>query len=190
MSFTPTYTRTNVNVGQAQMYLQTYSSSAPAALPANSVAFNTPASWTALSWIPIGATDSGVTFSFQRKVSDIMVEEQQTPVQELSDSTDVHIEVTLAEDTLQQALWAMGGGTLTPSGGFVTLQVASDLQQYSVAFEAANQFGYFRRYLLQPCTSVGTAKVAYRRAKDKRMWITQFTYLDKLENMQVVERQS
>jgi hypothetical protein len=177
------------------MYLQAYNPAAPAALPAFATV-NTPgntSAFTALNWVPIGGTDSGVTFAFQRKVSDIMIEEQQTPVQELSDSTDVHLEVTLAEDSLQQMLWAMGGGTITansPGTGWATLVIQSDLQQYSIAMEAVNKFGFPRQWLLQPCTSVGTAKAAFRRAKDKRMWVTQFTFLDKLENMVTRERQS
>jgi hypothetical protein len=191
VSFTPTYTRSNVLVGQAQAYLQPYNASSPATLPAATVQLGT--AWGG-SWVPVGATDSGLEFDFQRKPVDIMIEEQQTPVQVVSDSTDVEVPLTLAEDTLQTMLWAMGGGTITtttPSGETIaTLVITSDIGQFSLGFEGMNQYGFFRRVLLQPCVSVGQAKVAYRRSKDKRMWDTSFTYLDKLENMVIQERQA
>lgn len=185
---TPAYNRVNVLVGQVQMYVQTYNSSSPATLPADSVLLGT--AWGG-SWLPAGATDAGIEFSFQRKPIDITIEEQQTPIDQLSDSTAVMFNVILAEDTMQTMIWALGGGSITVNPptttlpGVNVLTIASDMANYSIGLEGKNQFGYYRRFLAQPCTSVGTAKVAYVRAKNKRMWATSFNYLDKLENLGV-----
>lgn len=189
-NITPQYNPINVLVGQVQMYVQNYNSASPAALPADSVLLGSP--WGG-SWLPAGATDTGIELSFQRKPVDIMIEEQQTPTGQASDSTAVMFNVVLAEDTLQTMMWAMGGGTVTQNApttllpGVNVLQIASDLASYSIGLEGKNQFGYWRRVLAQPCTSVGTAKVQFLRAKNKRMWATAFNYLDRLENLAIRE---
>lgn len=190
VNITPVYNRLNVLVGQVQMYIQTYNSAAPAALPADSVLLGTP--WGG-AWQTAGATDTGIELSAQRKPTDITIEEQQTPVDQVSDSMAWMFNVTLAEDTLQSMLWALGGGSITVNPpttllpGVQVLQIASDMAYYSVGLEGKNQFGYYRRVLCQPCTSVGTAKVDYRRSTNKRMWATSFNYLDRLENIGIRE---
>lgn len=180
----------NVLVGQVQMFICSYNASTPATLPLDSVLLGTP--WGG-AWLPAGATDSGIEFSFQRKPVDITIEEQQTPVDQTSDSTAAMFNVTLAEDALQQQAWAMGGGTITVNPptttlpGVNVLQISSDLAKYSIGLEGKNQFGYYRRVLAQPCTSIGTAKVDYSRSKNKRMWATSFNYLGTLESLGIRE---
>lgn len=189
-NITPIYNPINILVGQVQLFIQNYNAGAPPSLPADSVLLGTP--WGG-SWLPAGATDTGIELSFQRKPMDITIEEQQTPVDQMSDSTAVMFNITLAEDTLQSMMWAMGGGVVTVNPpttilpGVQVLTIASDLAKYAVGMEGKNQFGYYRRALLEPCTSVGTAKVDFRRANNKRMWATSFNYLDKLENMNIRE---
>jgi hypothetical protein len=186
----PQYNRLNVLVGQVQVYIQTYNSASPPSLPADSVLLGTP--WGG-QWVAPGATDTGLELSFQRKPTDITIEEQQTPVDQASDSSTYQYNLTFAEDTLQQMMWAMGGGSITRNPPTTTLPgvdvlvISSDLANYAVGFEGKNQYGFYRRVLAQPCTSVGTAKVDYRRSTNKRMWATTFNYLDKLENLIIHE---
>jgi len=185
----PQYDRTKVLVGQAQMYLQDYNSTSPATLPADTVMLGT--SWTTSMplWLPAGASDSGLELDFQRKPNDVFVEEQATPVVELSDTVAIGVKITLSQDSFQTMRWALGGGTITEIApgvgqpGVEVLVVPTDMANFSLGFEGQNEFGFWRRVLLQPCTSVGTLAVAFRRSKDKRMYATQFNYLDKLENM-------
>lgn len=184
----PAYSRNNVLVGMANIFVQPYSSSSPATLPADTVAINT--AWTS-PWVPIGATDQGATLNFQRKTTDIRVEEQQTPVQILSDSTDVAVEFDLAEDTLQTLLWAFGGGTITQITGppaIATLAISSNLSQFALGLEGTSPAGFFRRMLFQPCVSAGKVSAKYRRAAGKRMYTTSFQYMDKLENINIREQ--
>jgi len=186
----PAYTASNVLVGQAAMYLQLYNPSVPATLPADTVALNT--AWGG-SWVPVGASDDGVTLNFQRNTNNILIEEQQTPVLVLSESTDVSVGVTLAEDTLTSMMNAMGGGTITvtpaASGvpGIAVLQLADDLVQYAVGFEGKNQYGFWRRCLFQPCVSTGKIAAKFRRAKDKRMYQTEFPYTGAVSSIVIRE---
>lgn len=186
---TPAYVPTNVITGQASMFLQfPWSSAAPQTAP-DVVAVPIGTAWGGL-WIPAGASDSGVELDFVRKTVSIMIEEQQTPVDILSDSTDIHVNITLAEDTLQTWMWAMGGGTITVTSQTQQLVVPSIMQKFAVGFEGSNQYGFPRRVVMQPCVSIGNAKVAFRRAKNARTWATSFNYLGTLENMFIKERTS
>jgi len=188
---TPSYNLQNVMVGQASMFLQLYNSGSPASLPAITVPLNT--AWGG-SWVPVGASDDGVTLNFQRNTNNILIEEQQTPALVLSDSTDVGVGIVLAEDTLTSMMNAMGGGAITvvpPASGVpgtATLQLHSDLDQYSVGFEGKSPAGYWRRALFQPCVSVGKISLKFRRAKDKRMYQTEFTYTGPLESIIIQEQ--
>lgn len=186
----PPYTRSNVLVGMATLYVQPYVATAPAALPADTVGLNTV--WGG-SWVPIGATDQGASLDFSRKTVNIMIEEQQTPVLVLSDSTDVGVTVDLSEDTLQTMLWAFGGGTITVTApgtgapGVQTLTIHSNLDSFALGMEGTDPAGFWRRMLFQPCISAGKVSAKFRRAANKRMYTTTFTYLDKLENMIIRE---
>jgi hypothetical protein len=186
----PTYTRQNVLTGMVQLYVQPYNSTSPAALPADTVGIGT--AWGG-SWVGIGATDQGVSHDFSRKTVNVMVEEQQTPVDVLSDSTDVGITTDLAEDTLQTLLWAFGGGTITNTApgtgtpGVSVLQISSALAKFSLGAEGTDPAGFWRRMLWQPVVSAGKVSAKYRRAASKRMYSTTFTYIDKLENLVIRE---
>lgn len=186
----PSYNRLNVLVGLANCYVQPYNPLVPAALPSDMIALN--GVW-ASPWIPIGATDQGLSFEFQRKTTNIMVEEQQTPVQVTSDATDIMAVVDLAEDSLQTMLWAFGGGTITAIAAAPTqpamsvLQVHSNLDQFAFGFEGTDPAGFYRRVLAQPCVSAGKVDAKFRRAAGKRMYQTSFTYMNSLENLMIRE---
>lgn len=181
-SFTPTYNGAKVNVSQAQLYYQPYLVGTPGTLPADTVALGT--AWTT-PWTPIGATDQGVTLNFSRKTQDIMIEEQQTPILVLSDSTDVSIDVVLAEDALEQLRVAMGGGTITVGTTSDTLVINSDISQFSIGLETKNPEGLARRFLFQPCVSTGNIKTQFRRAANKHMYSTSFVYTGAIENITI-----
>lgn len=186
----PTYNRLNVLVGMANCFVQPWNPAVPAVLPSDLIALN--GVWAA-PWTAIGATDQGLSFSFQRKTTNIMIEEQQTPVQVTSDATDVMALVDLAEDSLTTMLWAFGGGTITaiaatvPQPAMNVLQIHSNLDNFAFGFEGSDPAGFYRRVLLQPVVSAGKVDAKYRRAAGKRMYQTSFTYLDKLENIMIRE---
>lgn len=193
MSISPSYDRGSIMTGVAAMYLQPYDALAPAALPANSVGLNNLSAWTTLGWVPIGATQEGVTVGFTREVQDITIEEQVTQVDQKTTSVAMTLTVVLSEDTLQSMRWAYGGGTISTTAassgvtGVQKLVISSEVEHFSVAFEAENKFHLPRRVLVPDVTSVAEVETKYRRAEEQRLYACTFTSLVKPEDVDIRE---
>lgn len=190
-SFIPPYNKDNVNVGLASMYVQPYNKAVPATLPADTV--NLGIAWTG-PWTSLGATDNGLEFAFNRKTTDVMIEEQIVPVDTQTQSLLFQMNVTLAEDTLQTMKLAYGGGTITDvaatatTPGIRTLTIATDLDAFAFGFEVKNESGFWRRYLVPKVKSVANVKTSFVRAKDKRMYAVTFQSLVRPEDVIVREK--
>ena len=107
-------TAANVIVGQAQTYLAPANTTAPT-ISASTGLVATPSA----PWVAVGFTENGVTINNDRKVQDIMVEEQSTPILVVPDSTMFTVDLTFAEDTILNMQTAYGGGTITTVAGNV-----------------------------------------------------------------------
>jgi hypothetical protein len=167
----------NVVVGIASAWIQPYDPNVPAALPAVTVAKG--ADWGG-NWQNLGATDQGWKLTIGTSTKTITIEEQSTPVKVIADSHSYQVAGDLAEDTLQHALWAYGGGTLVTTAaatgvpGYQTLSLQDDLSQWAIGLETVNVQGYWRRYLI-PQGNVGTnVDTSFRRSNEKRMYGFQF----------------
>lgn len=190
----PAYVRQNVLTGQARMFLQKLGPAVVPALPADTVMLNdTWPSAGANIWVPVGATQEGLNFRFQRSTNDITIEEQLTPVAVNTTGIDMSAEVVLSEDTLETMAVAYGGGsivTVAAGAGTIgkkTLTIGSDLDTYAFGFETQNQNGFFRRVLIPAVVSVGQAETLYRRAQDARRYATSFRVICAPEEVEVVE---
>jgi hypothetical protein len=174
------YDRSKVLVGQARPFIQPYDPAVPPALPLDTVPIN--GVWGG-NWVELGATMNGLEFDFSRKTKDIMVEEQQTPVAVTTTDTTFMFNLELSEDTLETMKLAYGGGltTVTPAGGgqpgIRTLQISSELTDFSFAFEGENELGNFRRVLVPVVVSVAQAKTSFQRADKQRTYKVQFKSL-------------
>lgn len=177
----PAYTRQNVLVGQARMFVQKLGPSITPALPADTVALN--GAWPSAGaniWIPVGATQEGLNFRFQRSTQDITIEEQLTPVSVNTTGIDMSMEVVLSESTLENMAVAYGGGSIVTTAaatgviGKKVLTIGSDMDQYAFGFETQNEFGFFLRVMVPAVVSVGQAETLYRRAQDARRYATSF----------------
>jgi hypothetical protein len=179
-SYIPTYTAANVLTGPAKMYTQVFDASAPPVVPEDSAILGAP--WDD-PWLPIGATESGVTFSFKRTTDKITIDEQVTPVDERTKDLSFTIEAELSEDTIDTMVLAYGGGgvTTTPAGsgtpGVTVLSIATDLTYFCFGFEGVNAFGMARRVMVPLSVSVGNAKTQYQRGKKQRTYSTSFESL-------------
>jgi hypothetical protein len=193
MALQPSYDRGKVLTGTAAMYLQDYNTVSPAELPADTVPLNDVAAWEALDWVAVGASQEGVTVGFTREVQDIMIEEQVTQVDQRTTSVAFTFTVTLSEDTLQTMRWAYGGGELstTPPGagqpGKTTLQISSEVEHFTVGFEAENAYKLPRRMLVPDVTSVAEVETAFRRAEEQRLYACTFSSLVPPEDVTIVE---
>lgn len=191
----PAYVRTNVLVGQARMFLQKIVTGSVPALPADTVALG--AAWPSVSpniWVPVGATQEGLNFRFQRSTQDVNVEEQLTPVQVNTTSLDISMDMVLSEDTLETMVYAYGGGSIVTTAaasaviGKKTLTINSDLDLYAFGFETQNEFGFYRRVMVPAVVSVGQAETLYRRAQDARRYAVSLRVICSPEEIQVVSK--
>lgn len=162
--------QTAVLVGVAQAYLAPAATSTPAFATSGLV---TPPT---TPWAAIGFTEGGVTFSVDRKITNIMAEEQSTPVEVVPDTTDVTVEFTCLEDTILNMQTAYGGGTITVTApgstqaGLSALTLADALETLAVAFVGTNKFGLARLVYIPTVISGGKVKTTYNRAKAARQY--------------------
>jgi hypothetical protein len=193
-SFIPTYDRTKVMPGMAAVYLAPYSASAPAALPADTVALGGAWPSTPQVWTPIGATEDGVTLGFRRNTQDQTIEEQVTPVGVETTDADLRIECSLSEDSLETMRIAFGGGTITTVAaatgiiGKKTLVISTDLDHFALGFECKNPDGFFRRMLIPDVVSIADISTPFRRAAGPRRYRVAFRGLVALENVTVINK--
>lgn len=167
----------NVVVGIANAWIQPYDPNVPAALPAVTMARGS--DWGG-NWQNLGATDQGWKLSIGTSTKSITIEEQSTPALVLADSHTYQVVGDLAEDTLDHARWAYGGGTLVTTAaatgvpGYQTLTLQDNLDSWAIGLETISVNGFWRRYLL-PKGVIGTnVDTSFRRANEKRMYSFQF----------------
>ena len=75
--------------------------------------------WTGLGWAYIGATEAGVTVTFNPSTQDITIEEQPTPVATIVSTATLQVTCSLSEETLANVNLAWGNGgsiAVTPPG--------------------------------------------------------------------------
>lgn len=167
----------NVIVGVASAWIQPYDPAVPAALPAVTIAKG--ADWGG-NWQNLGATDQGWKLTVGTSTKSITIEEQSTPALVMADNHTYQVSGDMAEDTLQHALWAYGGGSLVTTAaatgipGYQTLSLQDSLNSWAIGLETVNVMGFWRRYLL-PQGVVGTnVDTSFRRSNEKRMYSFQF----------------
>ena len=178
-----------VIVGLAQAYI------APAGTASPTVAGTTGLITTPTTpWVAVGFTESGVALTVDRKVDEIHVEEQSTPVLVVPDTTDVTIDLTFAEDTILNMQTAYGGGTITTTAasgsipGTTTLALADALESLALCFIApANSFGYQRLIYIPTVISGGKVKTTYARAKANRSYPATFTAVCPLSQIVITD---
>lgn len=186
----PEFHRENVLVGQAAVRLMPLDGVTTPALPADSVPIN--GTWGA-NWVPIGATEEGVTLAFSRSTENITVEESATPVDVRTTELNFSVNCALSEDTFSTMRVAFGGGTITTTPatsstpGVQRLRVSPELEQFALGFEGKNEFGMWRRILIPVVLSVADAEAQFRRASAPRRWSVSFRSLVDIEQCDIVE---
>lgn len=172
---TALYTPTRVIVGMAALMTAPEGTALPVDTIANidiqtgENAWDTP-------WTYVGATDDGVTYSFERKTQEINIEEQSTPTDVTTDSATLTIEASLAEETLENMKLAHGGGVITTTAptattpGVSVLKLSDTTDRLAVAFVGKNSMGFPLVFYVPIMNSVGKVETKFRRAADKRMY--------------------
>lgn len=138
------------------------------ALPTNTVtASKFSDAWT--TWLPLGATTEGSTFSYETSVEPMSVAELFDPVKYSTVSRSGTIAFSLADYTLTNLRRALNGGTITPTGSGATLMNSYTLP--TPGAEVRSMLGWesadstVRIIVLQALCS-GTIEMAFQKAPD------------------------
>lgn len=184
----------NVVVGLAAAWIQPWVDGTPAVLPAETILYK--GDWSVggtIPWAHMGGTDQGWKLTVSTKTSEITIEEQSTPVDILADGKTLTVAGALAEDDLQHALWAYGGGTLTLTApgasqiGKTTLSLQDNLDKWALGLETVNRQGFFRRILIPKCVIAEDVETSYRRAADKRMYPLTASSICPISDIEIVD---
>lgn len=196
-TFNPRYDGNFVLTGPAQLWIQPYVFGTPATLPADTILLG--GLWPS-PWRAIGATKEGVTGRFARQVQNIMIEEQTTPVDQKTTSSQFTFTAQLSEDTLETIRDAYGGGAIvvTAAGsgtkGKKTLTLSEDLAYLALGFEtfapprtAVVTETPWRRLLIPKISSAAEVETPYRRADSQRVYPVTFTSLSPISQCPIIE---
>lgn len=168
----PNYTTTNVLYGVGILFTAVSGTSVP-----SDQNLGVGTAWTGLGWAYVGATEAGVTVTFNPQTQNINIEEQPTPVGVAVSTADLQITTSLSEETLGNVNMSWGnGGTIavTPPGagqpGKSVLSLSTNFQSMACAIVGKNQLGFARVLYVPTVISAGQVQTAYRRAAQQRLY--------------------
>jgi len=173
----PAYTTTNVLYGVGIVFTSPNPSPGVGATVPSDANLGVGSAWLGAGWSYVGATEAGVTLTFNPTTQNIAIEEQPTPVGVAVNTADLQITCNLSEETLTHINTAWGnGGTIatTPAGagqpGKSVLSLSTSFQTLSVALVGMNQLGFARVLYIPVVVSAGQVQTAFRRAAQQRLY--------------------
>ncbi len=187
------YNENNVAVGQAAVYIKTWTSALVLAQIADATVPLSPAgvvAWEAAGWTILGATNEGFKINAEASTTTVTIEEQSTPVGEQMESKTVGIEAELAEDTLESISLAWGGGTIATVAGPPakrTMSLVDTIKYVQVAMEMKNSNGFARRIYIPKMSIFGSGETSFRRAAEKRLYPIKMNSLCKPSDIIIVD---
>lgn len=187
------YDVNNVVVGQATLYYKAWSASTAAVLVPDTTPVFTVTTWETAGWTTAGATNEGFKINFEKSTTQIMIEEQSTPVGETIESANLGIEAELAEATIENMKLAWNGGAITTVAaatgipGTKKMSLTDTVVYWAVALETLNTKGFARRILWPKMTAVGSGETSFRRAADKQMHPMRWSMMCKPSEVQIVD---
>jgi hypothetical protein len=173
----PAYTTTNVLYGTGILFTAPNPSLGVGASVPSDQNLGVGTAWTGLGWSYVGATEAGVTLTFNPTVQNISVEEQPTPVGVAVNTADLTITTNLSEETLAHInlTWGNGGSTaVTAAGagqpGKSVLTLSTSFATVSCVLIGMNQLGFARVLYIPTVVSAGQVQTAFRRAAQQRLY--------------------
>jgi hypothetical protein len=134
-------------------------------------------SWISGGWSYVGATDAGVSVTYNPTTVDINIEEQPTPVAVLVDKATAQITFDFSEETLNNVNMAYGNAgsiVVTAAGasqpGKSVLSLSVNISQLACAVIGKNALGFARVLSVPGVMSAGQVKTDYRRSATQRMY--------------------
>ena len=134
-------------------------------------------SWLGLGWSYVGATEAGVTQTYNPTTQNINIEEQPTPVGVAVNTADLQFTSNLSEETLSNINLAYGnsGSIATTAAGAgqpgkSVLTLSTTFATLSAALVAKNAFGFATVLYIPVVVSAGQVQTAFRRAAQQRLY--------------------
>ncbi|MFI6986025.1 hypothetical protein ACIBSV_46735 [Embleya sp. NPDC050154] len=168
-----------VAVGFAVVYAKLWDPLNPAVMPADTLGLFE--AWGS-GWVYTGATSEGWKLGNSKSKTDITIEEQSTPVDQVVETSVMSIMGDLAEDTLETMIYSYGGGTITTVAagasqpGKHTLHLNNELAKFAVGIELKNSFGLPRRFVIPKASAGSDSETSFRRTV-KRIYPVTFSSL-------------
>lgn len=168
----PNYTTTNVVYGTGILFTAATGTAVP-----SDQNLGVGSAWTGLGWAYVGATEAGVTVTYNPTTQNIMIEEQPTPVGVAVNTADIQVTTSLTEETLANVNLAYGNSgmiAVTPPGagqpGKSVLTLSTNFTSVAVAVVGKNLYGFARVVYIPVVISAGQVQTAYRRAAQQRLY--------------------
>lgn len=185
----PAYTATNVLYGVGVLFIAPVGTAVP-----SDQNLGVGSSWVSGGWSYIGATDQGVSLTFNPTTTDIRIEEQQTPVAALVDQVTMEVTTSLSEETLANINVAWGNGgtvSVTAAGasqpGKSVLTLSTNFASLACALIGKNQLGFARVLSIPIVMSAGSVKTDYRRAANNRSYPLTLNAISPLSQITVTD---
>ena len=173
----PAYTTTNVLYGVGILFTSPNPSPGVGATVPSDANLGVGSAWLGSGWSYVGATEAGVTLTFNPTTQNLNIEEQPTPVGVAVNTADLQITANLSEETLARInlTWGNGGSTaVTAAGagqpGKSVLSLSTNFQTLSCALVGQNQLGFARVLYIPVVVSAGQVQTAFRRAAQQRLY--------------------
>lgn len=173
----PSYGTTDVLYGTGILFTAPLASPGVGATVPSDANLGVGSAWLGLGWSYVGATEAGVTQTYNPTTQNISIEEQPTPVGVAVTTATLQFTCNLSEETLANINLAYGNSgsiATTPAGagqpGKSVLSLSTTFAQVSGALIAQNAFGFATVLYIPVMISAGQVQTAFRRAAQQRLY--------------------
>jgi hypothetical protein len=173
----PTYGTSDVLFGTGILFTNANPSPGVGATLPSDANLGVGSSWLGLGWSYVGATEAGVTQTYNPTTQNINIEEQPTPVGVAVNTADLTFTCNLSEETLNNINLAYGNSgsiATTPAGagqpGKSVLTLSTTFATLSACLVAKNSYGFATVLSIPVVVSAGQVQTAFRRAAQQRLY--------------------
>jgi hypothetical protein len=146
-----------------------------------------------VAWDQIGYSEDGWTMEVDKTFEDVMVAEELDPIKTLKSAQEVRLTGELAQASLTNFAYAMGGGTTaanelgagasgvagTTVTGYHTFKppTSDEFTEYALILHTDGQAGSDRQFWMPRTVNTGSFSMAHQKAPNKVTLATEFKLL-------------
>ena len=192
MSYSTSGTISEVLIGTGVLYIKDASTSNLVFPGDDSSNFKNPTTMTP-AWEQVGYSEDGWTLEVDKTFEDVMVAEELDPIKTLKSAQEVRLTGELAQASLTNFSFAMGGGSTasgeigagasgaagTSASGYHTFKppTSDTFTEYALILHADGQAGSDRQFWMPRTVNTGSFSMAHQKAPAKVTLATEFKLL-------------